>query len=234
MEWVTSLGSSNGRGGLEELYLDDCPIMWRAHVLGPMDESTSDVDGVQLDNSGYPLKEVMTRRAPHDERWDPVTVDFDLRWNAVLRTWHDKMQALKVFKMGSGDWDGEHTMMVATAKSMDLFGDLESSMAEQPKWRRRCVEVVHLNYDKPSLAECLEHSDFNAAVQYGVGLRQNRENVLQYVNFHVGLQGWVERDFKNDMMDQYEDGWQRYGDSRKADEEAFRVLSEAVGSRSRK
>lgn len=25
VEWIASLGSDNGRGGLEELYLDDCP-----------------------------------------------------------------------------------------------------------------------------------------------------------------------------------------------------------------
>lgn len=231
VEWIASLGAENGRGGLEELYLDDCPIMWRAHVLGPMDESVLHINGVRIDNCGYPLKDVMTRRSPHDEHWDPVTVRFHLRWSTVLRIWRERMKALKVFRMGSGDWEGENTIAVATARTMDLVGDLESRIAAQPAWRRRCEDVVHLDYDKPSMAECLQHEDSNSVVQHGLGLSQRRECVLQYVHFHVGV-GWVERDFKGDVMEQYEDGWQRYEASRSLDEEALRELSDAVAARS--
>ncbi|KAJ4388554.1 hypothetical protein N0V93_006012 [Gnomoniopsis smithogilvyi] len=233
IDWIASLGADNGRGGLEELYLDDCPIMWRAHVLGPMDESILDVNGVQIANTGYPLKEVMTRQSPHDERWDPVTVKFHLRWSTVLDIWRNKMKTLKVFRMGSGDWEGKHTVTVATARTMDLTGDLGSKLKAQPAWKRRCEDVVHINYDKRSMAEFLQHNESNLALQHGLGLSQSRESVLQYVHFHVGL-GWVERDFGRDMMDGSENGWQLYEASRKADEEALRQLLEAVDCHPRK
>lgn len=38
VDWVASLGQDNGRGGLQELNLDGCPIMWRAMTLSPMDK----------------------------------------------------------------------------------------------------------------------------------------------------------------------------------------------------
>lgn len=230
VEWISSLGKYDGRGGLEELYLDDCPIMWRAHVWGPMDESISVANGVHIDNSGFPRKELMTRQNIHDEGRDPVTVKYYLRWNTVLQTWRDKMTALKVFRMGSGEWDSEHAEDVAFARTRNLCWDPENIDASFAVWTRRCQETMHLNYDKPSLAECLQHDDSGAVLQDGLGLVQNREALLQYIHFHVGL-GWVERDYKSDMMDQYEDGWQRYEASRRADEEAFRELQEAIASR---
>ncbi|KAI0127375.1 hypothetical protein BJ170DRAFT_370360 [Xylariales sp. AK1849] len=67
VNWVTSLGYRNGRGGLEELYLDDCPIMWQARTLQPLDESKSiykSANGViELSNVGYPRKDIMTGTA---------------------------------------------------------------------------------------------------------------------------------------------------------------------------
>ncbi|KAJ4406790.1 hypothetical protein N0V82_010056 [Gnomoniopsis sp. IMI 355080] len=231
VEWVASLGADNGRGGLEELYLDDCPIMWRAHVLSPIDASISNINGVQVDNSGYPLKDVMTRQSPHDQNWNPVTVEYHLRWSTVLHTWCDRMRALKVFRMGSGDWEAIHSMDVAFARTKYLTGDLERRRATQPVWKRRCEDVVHLNYDKRSLAERVEdeNCDLQVAIQHGVGLSQSRECVLQYVHFHIGL-GWVERDFREDMMNQCDDGWHQYEASRKADEEAFQKMRNAVAS----
>lgn len=52
VEWIASLGKENGRGGLEELYLDACPIMWRARTLKPLDNTTQMLDGLELDNHG--------------------------------------------------------------------------------------------------------------------------------------------------------------------------------------
>lgn len=230
VEWITSLGLHNGRGGLEELYLDDCPIMWRAHVRGPMDESISVVNGRQIDNSGFPLKEMMIPGNAHGEDWDPVTVKYHLRWSTVLQIWRNKMTALKVFRMGSGDWDSEHAEDVASARTRDLCWDSENISTSLAVWTRRCQELMHLNYDKPSLAECLQYDDSDAVLQDGLGLTQSREALLQYIHFHVGL-GWVERDDKSDMMNEYEDGWQRYEASRRADEEALQELQEAIANR---
>lgn len=230
VDWVASLGRENGRGGLEELYLDNSPIMWRAHTLGPPDESVVDLGGEKLDNIGYPLKEVMTRQSPHDARWDPITVDFDLRWSTVLRTWREKMRSLKVFRMGGGDWGGLSSWLVSEASASDATGEGEAEL-----WARRREDAVHVNYDKPSAKECLERDDPNKSCsRYGVGLGQDREYLLQYAYFNVfsGPTPWIERDFKKCMMDEYEDGWQRYEASRARDEEALKELMDAVASRS--
>lgn len=232
VEWIASLGTQNGRGGLQELYLDDCPIMWRAHVLGPMDESTSVVNGVHMDNSGFPLKEVMTRQSPHDEHWETVNVDYHLRWGSVLQMWRNRMTALKMFRMGSGEWLDERATTVANAKRMerDLCRDLADTRASRRAWKRRCEDMIHLNYDKPSMAECLQYNNPDAFIQHGLGMAQSREALLQYVHFHIGL-GWVERDYKGDLMDRYEDGWRRYEASRRADETALQELQDAVALR---
>lgn len=235
VEWIASLGANNGRGGLEELYLDDCPIMWRARTRGLMDSSTLNVDGMQINNSGYPLKEAMTsREAQHH---DPVTVDFGLRWSSVLQTWRHEMKALKVFKMGSGDWEEAHSAMVTTARTMDLpSGDFTYGQEARGIWKRRSENMIHLNYDKPSLAECLTRQSPDWAVMRdGIGMNQRREHVLQYVQFDVGMgpTPWMERDFRRDMLDHTYCGRQQYEAVRSADEAAWRDISGAVSSRLR-
>lgn len=231
VDWIASLGRDNGRGGLEELYLDNSPIMWRAYVPGPLDDSVVDLGGGEkLDNQGYPVKEVMTRQSPHDTLWDPVRVDFDLRWCTVLRTWQ-KMSSLKVFRMGGGDWGGNSIWrsMMANATTEDVADEEEALL-----WARRQEGTVHLNYDQPSANEWLEH-DPNSRVRRSIGLDQDREYLLQYVNFNVsvGPTPWVDKDFMKDMMDQDDDGWQRYGESRASDEKALRELMETVASRTK-
>lgn len=231
-DWIASLGSGNGRGGLEELYLDDCPILWRARTPGPLDDSILDSDGVRVENAGYPIKEVMT--TADAQRPDPITVDFPLRWAPVLRTWRRRMTALKVLRMGSGDWEGDQAAMVTVATTMHLAGDTASRQKAQTVWRQRSEAVIHLNYDKPSPTECgLGGRPKWGLLQGGVGMETRREHLLQYVHFDVGLgpTPWVERDFKLDMLDQEEDGWQRYEAVRGADEEAWRDITEAIASR---
>lgn len=127
-----------------------------------------------MDNHGYPLKAVMTRQSPYDIRWDFITVDFNLRWSSVIRTWQDNMKSLKVFRMGS-------------------WGDFET----------------------------------------GVGRLQEREYLLQYMQFDAEAADtpWIEWDFRQAMMDDYDDGKQRYEDSRAKDEEALRLFMHAVAER---
>lgn len=35
-DWIAIIGESNASGGLEELYMDDCPILFKAHQHSPL------------------------------------------------------------------------------------------------------------------------------------------------------------------------------------------------------
>lgn len=190
IDWISSLGKENGYGGLQELYLDDCPIMWRAHTPGPLDESVTTLDnGFVLDNHGYSVPEAWS----DDDGIRLVTLDVELRWSRVLDTWCRDMHALRVFRMGSGNWDGDLSVAHPGGK-----------------------DAVHLTYDDPN------------------GFWEKREHVLQYVHFEHGRpqQHWVERDFQRQMVDEEEDGWERYQAMRTRDEESLRDFQAMVASRS--
>lgn len=225
VDWITKLGSDNGRGGLEELYLDDCPIMWRARYFGA------------VDGEGFPQRETTAAAdappaaahpaAAQPNIWDPITVDVDLRWSAVLRQWREKMPSLKAFKMGYGDWYGKFSPDVAMAQtaSRTRMSDDAYMLAKS-----RNEDTVHLNYDKYFMDDCHKHGQ--DIIRDGVGLSQRRECVLGYVHYQgaLGSAPWVERDFKDALVNEFEDGYQRYEEARRQDEEALYELRTSVGS----
>lgn len=107
VDWIASLGRQNGRGGLEELYLKDCPIMWEASVHSSLDESVTELptpsgEVVSIPNDGYPTDQSL--QLP-DDLSDLIEVSFPLRWSGVLDHWANTMaSSLKVFAMGSEPW----------------------------------------------------------------------------------------------------------------------------------
>lgn len=217
VDWVAQLGSDNGRGGLEELYLDNCPIMWRARFFGP------------ADSEGFPLREAMASDvvAPSAINWDPTTVDVDLRWSTVLQQWRQKMPSLKVFKMGCGDWDGKSSADVAMAQTASRTRVVDGAYMLA---KGRNEDTVHLNYDKYFMDD--RHSYGQDIIKDGVGLNQRRECLLQYVHFQapLGSSPWVERDFKDALVNEFEDGYQRYEEARRQDEDALYALRASIGS----
>lgn len=215
VDWVAQLGSDNGRGGLEELYLDNCPILWRSRLLGP------------VDSEGFPQEEVMMAGAPHPSLWDPITVDVDLRWGAVLRQWHREMPSLKVFRMGGGDWEGESSADVAMAQTASRATVFDAAYTLA---KHRNEDTQHLNYDKPTMADRYKYGQ--EVIRDGVGLTQKREFLLQYIHFEIALGSspWVERDFKEALVNEFEDGYQRYEEARRQDEEALYALYASTGS----
>lgn len=218
VDWVAQLGSDNGRGGLEELYLDNCPILWRARIFGPKD------------SEGFPPKETIAAEDgnPAPQSLDRCTLVVRLRWCDVLRQWCQKMQSLKVFKMGNGDWLGEHSADVAMAQTASSTRVVDGAYLSA---KHRTEDTVHLNYDKVSIDDLHKHSQ--DAIKDGAGMSQRRECVLQYVHFQaaLGSSPWVERDFKDALVNDYEDGYQRYEEARRKDEDALYALRAAVDSR---
>lgn len=80
-DWVAWLAKD---GRLEELYLDDCPIVWHARVLGRRRKSTPE---------SY-------RHKP--DRGKAKELYFPLRWRDAFAG-----SRMRVFAMGCGEWKGE-------------------------------------------------------------------------------------------------------------------------------
>lgn len=112
IDWIANLGKNNRNGGLEELYLDNCPILACAAHPPPMDTSTTnlglDADGKEIiiSNHGYPRPEAEV----HDYQVPGETDHaFCLRWCDILTRWQDTMPSLKVFKADKESWTIEKT-----------------------------------------------------------------------------------------------------------------------------
>ncbi|EEU39951.1 uncharacterized protein NECHADRAFT_39345 [Fusarium vanettenii 77-13-4] len=90
IDWFTTIGSKNGSGGLEELYLDDCPILTRAQQMGPLSRS----------DPGYPRAGTVMQDSGRPDKFE-----YSLRWHQVLSRWTESMKALKVFRMDRGAWN---------------------------------------------------------------------------------------------------------------------------------
>lgn len=216
VDWIAQVGSDNGRGGLQELYLDDCPIMWRGRVHGP------------VDSEGFPQEEFMTNDFVHPDSWNTVTVDVDLRWSPVLEEWREKMQSLKVFRMGSGDWDGASSTHVAMARTASRARVVEGAYMLE---KHRNEDTCHVNYDRYSMEDCRKYGQ--EIIRDGVGISQKRQCMLQYVHFEIALANspWYKQDFKWDLTNQFEDGHQRYEAARRQDEEALYAFNAAIECR---
>jgi hypothetical protein len=217
IDWVAQLGSDNGRGGLEELYLDNCPIMWRGRVLGP------------VDSEGFPLEEVMTQQSFHPSQGERAVVDVGLRWSGVLDEWRQRMPSLKVFRMGCGNWDGEASKEVAMAQTASRARLVPGAYV---RTNSRNMDAMHVNYGKPPIEDSLKYGQ--DIIRDGVGLSQKRECLLQYVQFEIALgsRPWVERDFKDALTLEFEDGYRRYEEARRQDEDALYALNAAISARS--
>ncbi|CCT72677.1 uncharacterized protein FFB20_01287 [Fusarium fujikuroi] len=75
-DWIATIGESNASGALQELYLDDCPILFKARQHSPL---TSD---------GYPDPRAVMK----DNYATAVTKEYDIKWHNVLETWRGRMK----------------------------------------------------------------------------------------------------------------------------------------------
>ncbi|KAH8668575.1 hypothetical protein BX600DRAFT_259447 [Xylariales sp. PMI_506] len=243
VDWIANLGIWDGQGGLEELYLDDCPIMWQARVLPPLDDTkticqTSTGEEVEFSNEGYLAADAW--RPQQVGAWNPVKYDYPLRWSQILSMWKECMTKLRVFKMGHGGWTKEWQHLNAAVyegggQSLDITrGGGQDVERERIIREQQLEDTVFLNYDRPAPPEKLNRYDQRSpAHKFGSGLSTRRIYILLYVYFNIGIgpSSWVELDFKRDMM--MEEGLNAYEASRKADEDAYAELLDIIERRRR-
>ncbi|KAI4597975.1 hypothetical protein KJ359_003783 [Pestalotiopsis sp. 9143b] len=250
IEWIESVGELNGHGGLQELYLDDCPVMWQARAPAPLDDSKTVIElpaggSLYLSNAGYPRKGVM-RSVPDWRNTEKFT--YDLRWHQILNHWREHMSSLKVFCMGHGSWFAEAvdlTLMVPSSPQ-DMERVPELRLRRDSGWRQQLEDIrkkyeyrkqpvmdrVHLNYACPSPSDMLdgENEDLSR-YRNGVGLAHERQHILQYIHFDIGLgpTQWIERDNSRAWFE--EGNMEAYEHARKEDEASYEALQAAVSQR---
>ncbi|KAM5349241.1 hypothetical protein ACJ41O_005748 [Fusarium nematophilum] len=173
IDWFATVGQENGSGGLEELYLDDCPILFKANQAGPFDAK----------DAGYPVTSiVMQQRSTYEVH------EYSLRWHHILSRWAVTMKALKVCRLGHGSWDGRaHDTFNTITRDPD-YADvdrriLDYRIAHQAHRVFACPEPTR-EKDSPEVREWTLDSG-----KYfdGTGIQVDVESRAQYIEYDIGV-----------------------------------------------
>ncbi|OTA98545.1 hypothetical protein M426DRAFT_325886 [Hypoxylon sp. CI-4A] len=167
IDWIPSLGRQNRYGGLRELYLDDCPILYYFHLYTDLDKST-----------GYPVTKSFL--GSHNEPLGTqLKQESHLRWDHILSSWKKNMNALKVFRSGSGDWQSHNSDLIGSAYEQLGLGWTD-------RHDNRFNRANFITYDCPPPRDREEISDFRRWFR-GVGIGSDETTPpLQYIEFHHG------------------------------------------------
>ncbi|KAL6407374.1 putative f-box domain protein [Ilyonectria robusta] len=245
--WIASLGQNNGSGGLEELYLDDCPILYKAHQLSPMDESETmlghDEDGnmISVSNHGYPIKEVVAHRAaggPSKLRLRGLptqTQEHAIRWFHVFRQWQERMKGLRVFRMGHGVWHTTPADTFNACRSDESFAHVNNRILA-----RRVQDHGFRSFDCPApMTPQPEFDDWlwnerlvdssNPKYLNGTGLCQDRVDVMQYIRNDCNW--WIPRGWANSYGNRKKVVWAPEESTIDQDDAAFEMFLSVVQSR---
>ncbi|RGP73098.1 f-box protein [Fusarium longipes] len=178
VDWFSKVGKENGTGGLEELYLDDCPILYHANQRGVCEDGYPDYTVViENDNIGH----------EHD---------FHLRWHDVLAQWKDSMKGLKVFRMGGGSWWLRPDKTYTTISEDPDYANIDERVLDY-----RLKHNIHRNFAFPAPSE----EDTPETWRHGQGLDDKRSTRMLYIEYDcgVGPSPWREKnsDYKSDVFE---------------------------------
>ncbi|KAM5356931.1 hypothetical protein ACJ41O_003577 [Fusarium nematophilum] len=215
IDWIASIGQKNGNGSLEELYLDDCPILFQADQASPLDES----------DPGYPVV-----RAVLHER-DAEMHEYPMRWHHVLSQWATSLKALRVFRMGHGEW------LEAPEDTLEsVRRDVGEEDIDQDVLSYRLSHNMHRSFDCPEPLdkyfgdENPEQAWASGRYLHGTGINGRGGCKLQYIEYdiHVHPSPWQET-FTTYMFD--EDGYEPEEGTWARDNVAFEELCSIVKAR---
>ncbi|KAF4445321.1 hypothetical protein FACUT_17 [Fusarium acutatum] len=210
-DWIATTRESNESGGLEELYLDDCPILFKGRQRSP---PTSD---------GHPDQhaDLANNHAPS------VTKEYDIRWHHVLETWRERMKGLKKFIMGHGDWKNQWPSNEAL-REHECVANLSSD-----ELRQMVSENVHRNFSKPAGVEFRVTRDPVLTQRYlhGAGLLQRRKTRMQYISYKVVTSHPWENPNRTRGMGQPDDGWAPEKETVGMDDAIYELLMATIRDR---
>ncbi|KAF5566532.1 hypothetical protein FPHYL_3758 [Fusarium phyllophilum] len=231
-DWIASLGTSSKSGGLEELYLDGCAILYRANQFGP------------LASDGYPVRSTVSDGLDRRElslSLRPVIEDrlYITRWHGVLSGWRVTMTGLKKMVMGTGDRDCPFLTSEAVLQQEGSahIGDLEMQWLFRHNRHRyfACPEPEELGIRAGESDQTRRDKAKNATpgkYLHGTGLLQKRRTRMQYVSYDVTLDiPW--RIMDRGMDDDAVGVEAPEGETIKFDDAAYALLMETIRDRLR-
>ncbi|RDW73423.1 hypothetical protein BP6252_07330 [Coleophoma cylindrospora] len=144
LEWILSHGET-----LEELILDDCPIVSYTYNYG------------SVDDENYPVN-------PLEDTAESYQCEYTRSWSHFFTNMKEKLPKLKHFKMGSGDWDEGKNFDGAKWKHIGLTH--HSKMPDDPYYG----DESYMGFDRgtgpspwltlKSYAECVDDRETPQAV----------------------------------------------------------------------
>ncbi|RMJ20237.1 hypothetical protein CDV36_000122 [Fusarium kuroshium] len=212
IDWIASIGQQNGSGGLEELYLDDCPLLFQALQASPLDAN----------DPGYPSLRTILAEADAD------MFKYSMRWYHVFPRWAKSLKALKVFRMGHGEWNGAPEDTLQTN-----FRDFRH--VDEKVLRYRHSHNVHRSFNCPEpIDKGYNVEDPNKAWESGryangTGINSRRGCKLQYIEYeHISSSPWMET-FWNNIYD--EEGYEPEEGTWDKDFAAYEAFYSTVNTR---
>ncbi|KAF4964448.1 hypothetical protein FSARC_7634 [Fusarium sarcochroum] len=214
VDWIFSIGQNNGSGGLRELYLDGCPILFQVY-------QTSLLDGT---DPGYPLVSTVL-----DQRSGKLH-KYSMRWSDVLSKWAISMKELRVFRMGHGQWGGapQDTLESVRKDTMDEIDEdvLSFRLSNNTHRNFDCPEPLDRDYGD----EGPEKAWASGKYLHGTGINERGGCKLQYIEYDISVipSPWGETS-RSYMLD--EKGYEPEGVTWAKDHTAFEELSSLIKSR---
>ncbi|UZP38864.1 hypothetical protein NXS19_006680 [Fusarium pseudograminearum] len=173
VDWFPMIGKENGSGGLEELYLDDCPILYHARQTAIRDD-------------GYPDPLAIIRAGL--ESCSHEDYNFYIRWHSVLSQWKDQMKGLKVFRMGRGSWWDMAPRTFELISDDPEYEDLDRNVLDH-----RLSYNTHRTFACPAPSNQRSRREM---WRHGVGLGDDRDTRMMYIEYDIGCgpPSWLEED----------------------------------------
>ncbi|KAF5664116.1 hypothetical protein FHETE_7225 [Fusarium heterosporum] len=175
IEWFSKIGKENGSGGLKELYLDDCPMLFQASQCGVSDDRYPD------------FKRIL------EDQCSSETYSYPTRWHHVLVHWKDSMKGLEVLKMGSGSW-----YLAPWDAHQTILNDLDYADTCSQKLEHRLSGNQHRHFASPAPASDDEKDGDeweSKKWRNGTGLSDTRCTRMQYIEYDIGTgpSPWLEK-----------------------------------------
>ncbi|KAF5252532.1 hypothetical protein FANTH_2426 [Fusarium anthophilum] len=219
-DWIASLGKNNESGGLEELYLDECCVLFQAKQYVDFEAV---LDGILDQNAAM------------------ETNLYSRRWHHILSEWRISMKGLKKFVMGVGDWGCPFRTREPWENQMSPV--TKDMLADSPEWyfghnRHRFFAHPGPQYfDRGFHAACSSRSDRSSELRMGnyllgEGLRQKRRTQMEYAWYNVRL--FFKWSIGNHQGTYSEDiGWAPEEGTAELDDAAYALLMETIRNRLR-
>ncbi|UZP42847.1 hypothetical protein NXS19_010663 [Fusarium pseudograminearum] len=209
IDWFASIGNGNGSGGLEELYLHDCPILYEATHIGPFDTS----------DPGYPLQESVLGMTG-----DCETHNYPIRWHDVFSQWAGSLNNLKVFHMGKSTYQNSRN------KTFRRKLNVQNESQRHQIWYDLQEELASPCPSGPPTYSRLKQASSLKGQLTSIEFNQNRRFQMKYIEFDIGRMchnphwPWVRRGNSNEC-------WAPEEGTVVRDAAAYEVFMDAVHSR---